>query len=119
MSDIRPADLADRVSGRAFARLRAFRRAAERRLPGRVSRVVLFGSRARGDAARASDYDVAVFVRGLEDHRAATRVLVDAAYPHVLAGFHILPIAVPADFLDMRSRQPLAASIARDGVAIP
>jgi hypothetical protein len=48
-----------------------------------------------------------------------TRVLVDAAYPHVLAGFHFLPIAVPADYLESRSRVPLAASIARDGVAIP
>jgi predicted nucleotidyltransferase len=30
----------------------------------RVERVVLFGSRARGDAQPDSDYDVAVFLRG-------------------------------------------------------
>ena len=29
----------------------------------RVERVVLFGSRARGDAKRDSDYDIAVFLR--------------------------------------------------------
>ena len=33
-------------------------------LPGRVERVVAFGSRARGDHAEDSDLDVAVFVRG-------------------------------------------------------
>jgi predicted nucleotidyltransferase len=33
----------------------------------RLERVVLFGSRARGDAQRDSDYDVAVFLRDMRD----------------------------------------------------
>ena len=33
----------------------------------RIERVVLFGSRARGDAGEGSDYDVAVFLRDLTD----------------------------------------------------
>ncbi len=33
----------------------------------RLERVVLFGSRARGEAREDSDYDVAVFVKGLDD----------------------------------------------------
>jgi uncharacterized protein len=33
----------------------------------RIERVVLFGSRARGDADEDSDYDVAVFLRDLTD----------------------------------------------------
>ena len=33
----------------------------------RIERVVLFGSRARGDASEDSDYDVAVLLRGLTD----------------------------------------------------
>ena len=33
----------------------------------RLDRVVLFGSRARGDARPDSDYDVAVFLRDLDD----------------------------------------------------
>lgn len=41
-----------------------FRRRAESALPGRVSKVVLYGSRARGDARADSDWDFAVFVTG-------------------------------------------------------
>lgn len=118
MSDVGISDLADRVSAQALSHLRAFRREVESTLPG-ISRVVLFGSRARGDARRGSDYDVAVFIRDLPDRRVATRALSDIAYPHLLAGFHIRPIALPADYLEARKRDPLAASIARDGVAIP
>jgi predicted nucleotidyltransferase len=33
----------------------------------RVERIVLFGSRARGDARPDSDYDVAVFLRDMSD----------------------------------------------------
>ena len=33
----------------------------------RIDRVVLFGSRARGDARDDSDYDVAVFLKSLDD----------------------------------------------------
>ena len=33
----------------------------------RLERVVLFGSRARGDARPDSDYDVAVFLRDMDD----------------------------------------------------
>jgi predicted nucleotidyltransferase len=32
-----------------------------------IERIVLFGSRARGDARDSSDYDVAVFLRSLPD----------------------------------------------------
>jgi uncharacterized protein len=34
---------------------------------GRLERVVLFGSRARGDANEESDYDIAVFLNDLAD----------------------------------------------------
>jgi predicted nucleotidyltransferase len=33
----------------------------------RLERVVLFGSRARGETREASDYDITVFVRSFED----------------------------------------------------
>src|SRR5687767_2612870 len=44
--------------------LTRFRAALEAIYGDRLARVVLFGSRARGDARADSDYDVAVFLRG-------------------------------------------------------
>lgn len=41
-----------------------FRAALDAAYGDRIERVVLFGSRARGDARPDSDYDVAVFLRG-------------------------------------------------------
>src|SRR5690349_19121681 len=43
----------------------------------RVERVVLFGSRARGDAGTDSDYDVAVFLRDMSDRFAEMNRLAD------------------------------------------
>jgi uncharacterized protein len=47
--------------------LTRFRAALDRVYGNRVERVVLFGSRARGDARQDSDYDVAVFLKDLAD----------------------------------------------------
>jgi uncharacterized protein len=43
--------------------LARFRRSLDEAYGGRIERVVLFGSRARGDARPDSDYDVAVFIK--------------------------------------------------------
>jgi predicted nucleotidyltransferase len=47
--------------------LRRFRAALDRLYGDRIERVVLFGSRARGEAREDSDYDVAVFLKNLAD----------------------------------------------------
>jgi uncharacterized protein len=47
--------------------LSRFRAALDEAYGGRIERVVLFGSRARGDARPDSDYDVAVFLRDLDN----------------------------------------------------
>ena len=44
-----------------------FRAALDEVYGGRIERVVLYGSRARGDARPDSDYDVAVFLTDLTD----------------------------------------------------
>jgi uncharacterized protein len=46
--------------------LARFRAALDALYGNRIERVVLFGSRARGDAREDSDYDVAVFLKDLE-----------------------------------------------------
>jgi predicted nucleotidyltransferase len=59
--------------------LRRFEARVRAALPGRVERVVAFGSRARGDHEEDSDLDVAVFVRGLTrtDDRIVSHVSAD------------------------------------------
>src|SRR5712691_1603938 len=47
--------------------LKRFRAALDELYGDRIERVVLFGSRARGDARADSDYDVAVFLQGFAD----------------------------------------------------
>jgi predicted nucleotidyltransferase len=47
--------------------LKRFRAALDEMYGERLERVVLFGSRARGDASEDSDYDVAVFLKDLEE----------------------------------------------------
>jgi uncharacterized protein len=43
---------------------REYQRRAEAALPGRIAKIVLFGSRARGEARDDSDWDIAVFMPG-------------------------------------------------------
>lgn len=43
----------------------------------RIERVVLFGSRARGDARPDSDYDVAVFLQGYDDFGREAQTLAE------------------------------------------
>lgn len=52
------------VDDPVLARVRA---ALDKEYGSRIERVVLFGSRARGDARPDSDYDVAVFLRDMKD----------------------------------------------------
>ncbi len=47
--------------------LALFRKALEETYGDRLERIVLFGSRARGDPRPDSDYDIAVFLRDMDD----------------------------------------------------
>jgi predicted nucleotidyltransferase len=56
--------------------LKRFRAALDRLYGDRIERVVLYGSRARGDARDDSDYDVAVFLHRMTDRRDEVRRIV-------------------------------------------
>ena len=103
----------------AAVRLADYKRAVQHALPG-VEKLILFGSRARGQARGDSDYDIAVIVRDLSDRRHVRRILSDLAYDHVLNGFFIRPIPLPSDYLKPPGHRPteLAEDIIRDGVEV-
>lgn len=94
--------------------IRRFKAHAERALPGRIARVVLFGSRARATVRPGSDWDLAVFLRGGATC-ADSAALSDAAYDLILeSGEAIHPIALPEDGRGAPSL--LLGEIARDGI---
>lgn len=98
--------------------LKKFRAALTERYGDRIERVVLFGSRARGDARPDSDYDVALFLEDLSDHWQEVRHIVDiqlAIRDATGADIHTLPF--PAGrWRDPAS--PLMYEIRKDGLEL-
>jgi predicted nucleotidyltransferase len=99
----------------ALARYRA---RLERALPGRVHRVALFGSYARGEATEDSDVDVLIVLDDGGDAARARAIDEGAAVGIEL----LLPIAplvlTQAEWDDLVARERLlAAEIMRDGIA--
>lgn len=111
-------DVADALPPTTVERLRAFRRELENKLPGVIADVLLFGSRARGEARPDSDFDLAVLVRGHHvDELDVRRIVLDAAYEHVVDGYFFAPMLLLEDYLGA-SPSDLAQRIRRDGVLV-
>ena len=95
--------------------LSRFRAALDELYGKRVERVVLYGSRARGDSDADSDYDVAVFLRDFHDRwREIDRIIpvvTDILYDDE-AFIHAMPFPAGA----YRDRTPLMREIRREGV---
>ena len=91
-----------------------FRAALANAYGSRVERVVLFGSRARGDARPDSDYDVAVFLTDLSDRWAESDRIADIAtdiLDETGAVIHAMPHRAEAYF----ERTPLMHEVRREG----
>ena len=95
--------------------LKRFKAALDRIYGERIDRVVLFGSRARGDARADSDYDVAVFLKSLPDQRREVRRMADLRVDFLDdtgAFFDAKPYPATA----YQERTPLMHEIRRDGL---
>lgn len=82
---------------------------------GRIERVVLFGSRARGDERDDSDFDVAVFLRDMDDRWSEIDRIVeieDTLLHETGAVINALPFRAGA----YDERTPLMHEIRREGV---
>jgi uncharacterized protein len=94
-----------------------FRKALGEIYGDRLERVVLYGSRARGEARPDSDYDVAVFLHDMNDlgpelHRLAdlSTGIIDATGEFV----HAMPYPASA----YNERSPLMREIRREGIEL-
>ena len=95
--------------------LARFRAALDTLYGDRLERVVLFGSRARGDAHADSDYHVTVFLRDLTDRWGEARrlsVIETDILAETGAFIHSMPYRAGA----YRQRTPLMHEIRHDGV---
>ena len=95
--------------------LARFRAALDELYGESLERAVLFGSRARGDANRDSDYDVAVFLRGLSDRWREISHLA-AIETDILAETGALIHAMPYRAGSYRERSPLMHEIRCEGI---
>lgn len=97
--------------------LSRFRAALDDIYGDQIDRVVLFGSRARGDAHSDSDYDVAVFLKELPDRWRELDRLADLRvwfFDETGAFFDAKPYPAAA----YRERSPLMHEIRREGVGL-
>ncbi|HEY6578387.1 MAG TPA: nucleotidyltransferase domain-containing protein [Rhizomicrobium sp.] len=81
----------------------------------RLERVVLFGSRARGDARPDSDYDVAVFLRDMADRAKEMNRLADIS-TDILYDAGAFIHAMPYRAGSYEERTPLMHEIRKDGI---
>ena len=95
--------------------LTRFRAALDALYGERLERVVLFGSRARGDAHPDSDYDVAIFLRDLTDRWSEARRVAEIE-TEILAETGAFIHAMPYAAGSYRQRTPLMHEIRREGI---
>ena len=95
--------------------LSKFRAALNELYGDRIERVVLYGSRARGDAREDSDYDVAVFLKDLDDRWAEMGKIAVAA-DDILDATGAVIHAMPYQAGSYQERTPLMHELRREGI---
>jgi len=83
----------------------------------RIERILLFGSRARGDARAGSDYDVAVFLRDMPNRMVEMNRLADIS-TDLLYELGSVVHAIPYRAEAYQERTPLMHEIRLDGVEL-
>ena len=97
--------------------LKQFRDALNEMYGARLERVVLFGSRARGDQRSDSDYDVAVFLKDYADRWVEADRIADAA-TDILNETGAFIHAMPYRAAQYSERSPLMHEIRREGLEL-
>ena len=97
--------------------LTLYRRKLDEIYGDRLERVVLFGSRARGDARVDSDYDVAVFLKSVQDRWQELDRLADASLDFV-DETGVVVNALPYSLAAYQEQTPLMGEVRREGVDV-
>ena len=95
--------------------LSKFRAALDEVYAERIERVVLFGSRARGDARPDSDYDVAVFLKDIDGFAKEAGTLAEIE-TDILFDTGAIINAMPLKAGSYRERTGLMLELRRDGL---
>jgi uncharacterized protein len=122
------ADTSSRLSDQEQETLSAYRDLLLEQIPARLRRLIVYGSRARGDAAPDSDLDIAVILSGHDELRTDGRrpapfsdpvwqAIVNAACDVSLSqGIYISPVVLTEDRLMEGSS--LIRSIRAEGIEV-
>lgn len=97
--------------------LRFFKDAVTDKLGPHLRQVLLFGSRARGDATAGSDYDLLVVVDQV-DHTVTNGIDAIAGQALLEHGAVLSAFPVTEDDRVRRKYSPLLINVAREGVAV-
>lgn len=108
------------LTDREGAYLRAFRKVLDERHPAAVRRMLLYGSKARGDGHAGSDLDILLVVD--DSHRSSKREMRDLGHDLDPYGELLVSIMVytESEWLERRrAGLSFQRAVERDGVPVP